>query len=495
MTKLVFSPSVPVAVASTVTGSIVAVFLNGNKPLPAATAWLEREDLLDQVVAIAETLGVSDVRQDIIDGRRLLLVNLGTDTPSENDLRSKGETIAKTLLQKLDNTSVSVIAEASQNLPPFTALRALAFGLVSGQYSYSLKQDAAQSPNGAKFYLVSGNNSPCEVVEVQDAVTEAIAAGIQRTLIDTPPNLLGVDGLVQAAEAVAADIGDVDIRVLRGDELAEFGLLNAVARASGAHQQPAVVVLTYDGNDFSTERTVLVGKGLVFDTGGVNLKPDGGRGMKADMGGSAVALSTFYSVAKRARSTNLTVVLGIARNDIGPNAYAPDDVYRAYNGKTVEIHNTDAEGRLVLADCLAYAEANLEPTRLITVATLTGAKLVALGEEYAAALSLDQSLATAFIEAANATGELAWQLPLSNAVHKRTVTSPVADVVNASTVSRAGTSAGAYFLTCFVDKVPFLHLDVAGTVGVNKPAWGVRALTQLIDSHSYVAMPSVTDAL
>src|SRR5690606_2388676 len=158
---------------------------------------------------------------------------------------------------------------------------------------------------------------------------------------------LGVDGLVSAAKRVAATIGDgVEVNILRGSALAKFGLLNAVARASGESQQPAVVVLSYKGDPENPAHTVLVGKGLVFDTGGINLKSDGGRGMKADMGGAAVALSAFYAIAATSTPANVSVVLGIVRNDIGPDAYAPDDVYTAYNGKTVEIGNTDAEGRL-----------------------------------------------------------------------------------------------------------------------------------------------------
>ncbi len=239
-----------------------------------------------------------------------------------------------------------------------------------------------------------------------------------------------------------------------------MGLLLAVNQ--GSNKEPAFIISHYKGDPSSKQNTVLVGKGITYDTGGLNLKPTGFmETMKSDMSGAATVLGTLHAVAKLKLPINLIGVIPAAENAISANSFKPGDVYRSYTGKTVEIGNTDAEGRLILADALAYAVEHLKPTRIIDFATLTGAVEIALGNEVIGLLSNQDALADALLSSGFSTYERLCRLPLYEE-YREALKSEIADIRNIGG-RPAGTITAAMFLQEFVGDTPWAHCDIAGT--------------------------------
>lgn len=247
-------------------------------------------------------------------------------------------------------------------------------------------------------------------------------------------------------------------------EKEKMGLLLAVNR--GSFREPAFIIVVYKGNPKSKEKTVLVGKGITFDTGGLDLKPPAGMfTMKSDMAGAAVVLGSIQAASSLGLKVNITGVIASTENSIGSHSYKPGDVYSGFAGKTVEIMDTDAEGRLILADALAYAVDRLKPSRIIDLATLTGAVEVALGDEVSGLMCNNDALADLLVHAGSITGEKVWRLPLYED-YREALKSDIADIK--STGGRGGGCIkAALFLQEFVNKTPWAHLDIAGTAFVN----------------------------
>lgn len=267
----------------------------------------------------------------------------------------------------------------------------------------------------------------------------------------------------------------------------KMGLLQAVSR--GSANPPRLVVLRYRGGAKSSKSIALIGKGITFDSGGLNLKSAGNiEGMRSDMAGAAACLYTIRAAAELGLPVNITAVLPLAENMLGSRSYKPGDVYRAYNGKTVEIGNTDAEGRLVLADALAYTVDRIKPDIMIDIATLTGACIVCLGEIIAGYLCTDDALSEAIFRAGEKTGERLWRLPLYRE-YAEDIKSDFADMNNVAPGRKAGTIIGAIFLKNFAGKTPWAHIDIAGTSWFSKKrgyrpkyatGYGVRLFIELL---------------
>lgn len=248
-------------------------------------------------------------------------------------------------------------------------------------------------------------------------------------------------------------------------ESEKMGLILAVSRASSV--DPHLVQASYKGNPKSKEHIILVGKGITYDTGGLSIKPtEGMLSMKCDMSGAATVLGAVKVAAELGLKVNVTALMPLAENGIGSKSYKLGDVYAGYSGKTVEINNTDAEGRLVLADAMAYAVENLAPTCMIDLATLTGACVIALGEDFSGLFSNNDELAEELLESSENTDELIWRLPLHDD-YKEAFKSEIADLVN-SGGRDAGAIKAAIFLKEFVKEVPWAHLDIAGPAYISK---------------------------
>lgn len=245
----------------------------------------------------------------------------------------------------------------------------------------------------------------------------------------------------------------------------KLGLLLAVNR--GSSLDPAFIILEYKGNPKSKDKTVLVGKGITYDTGGLNIKVANMEVMKCDMGGAAVCLAVMQAVAQLNLKVNLKVVIPSTENCVDAKSFKPGDVYTSYSGKTVEMMNTDAEGRLILADGLAYAAKNLHPTRLIDIATLTGGIDIALGPEATGMMSSSDQLADAFQKAGDTTGERVWRMPLFEEYRER-LKSDIADIKSWNGRSAAPCVA-ATFMKDFTQEIPWVHFDIASTAYTTEP--------------------------
>ncbi len=270
-------------------------------------------------------------------------------------------------------------------------------------------------------------------------------------------------------------------------EKMQMQLLLSVNR--GAMSDPAFIVMEYKGDPDSKEKSVIVGKGVTYDTGGLNLKPTGFmEEMKTDMSGAAAVFGVLRAAAALQLKANITGVVPATENAIGCKSYKPGDVYGSFAGKSVEITNTDAEGRLVLADALAYAVKHLNPTRLIDLATLTGAVVISLGVDRSGAFSNSEDLIKTALECGELTGEKVCSFPMDSE-YRKLLDSDIADIKNCHTKREAGSITAAKFLEEFVDKTPWIHFDIAGTNYLDRPRWyhltkatgvGVRLVVEML---------------
>jgi leucyl aminopeptidase len=364
---------------------------------------------------------------------------------------------------------------------------AIVEGTMLRAYSYeSYKSAPSDRRDDVAALIVSAHDDVSEVAAQAEIV--ATAVNWTRDLQNAPPNEMAPRHLAAAAqelsrlEGVTVDVDDRHGIVSRG-----MGSFAAVAQ--GSDEEPALITIRYQGPDASGPVLGLVGKAVTFDTGGISIKNANKMfEMKFDMSGGAAVLGAVGAIARLRLPITLIAVVGATENMPSGHAMRPGDVVRASNGVTIEIINTDAEGRLVLADCLAHAVAE-GAERLVDIATLTGAIITALGNTHAGVFGDDDAWVAAVSAAGAATGEIVWRLPI-HAEHGRALESDTADLMNVNEARKAGSSVAAAFLNRFTGDVPWAHLDIAGTAwGANKPyapkggsGFGVRLFVQLARS-------------
>jgi len=315
-----------------------------------------------------------------------------------------------------------------------------------------------------------------------EKLCEAVLA--TRDLMHHPSNTATPTFLAKAAQTMARK-HKVTCKILEKKDMVKLKMGSLLGVAKGSHEPPKFIVMEYKGGKPKDKPVVIVGKGVTFDTGGISLKPGAGMDeMKFDMSGGAVTIGTLQAVASLKLKVNVVGIVPATENMPGGSAIKPGDILTASNGKTIEVLNTDAEGRLILADALVYAQ-RYKPKVLIDLATLTGAVISALGHQAAAAIGTDQKLIEKLIESGDATGERLWQMPLYEEFEKATK-SDIADLKNITSGGvGAGTITAAAFLKSFTGDFPWAHLDIAGTAWTanEKPyvpkggsAYGVRLL-------------------
>jgi leucyl aminopeptidase len=309
-----------------------------------------------------------------------------------------------------------------------------------------------------------------------------------RDLQSLPSNVATPSFLGRRAREIASHHEGVSAEVLGREGIAAKEMGGLVAVSQGSAEEPKLIVLRYEGGG-GGPKLGLVGKGVTFDTGGISLKPSASmHEMKMDMSGAAAVLEAVGAIAELRLPIDLIAVVPATENMPSGTAIKPGDIITQYNGKTVEVNNTDAEGRLILADALAYA-VELGAERIVDLATLTGAVLIALGSTYAAVISNDDELASAVSDAGETTGELVWRLPL-HPEYKELTKGTVADLTNAAAKRKAGTIYAGSFLEEFVGEAPWAHVDIAGTAwdvgrpytGNDASGFGVRLLVELARS-------------
>jgi leucyl aminopeptidase len=326
--------------------------------------------------------------------------------------------------------------------------------------------------------------------EVAEAALLADAVNAARDLQNRPANDLTPSALAEHADSLAADIEQLTVETEGRDGIRGRGMNAFAAVAQGSEEEPALITMRYEGSSASSPLLAFVGKAVTFDSGGISLKPGAKMAeMKFDMSGGAAVIEAVAAVARLQLPVRLLAVVGATENLPSGRSVKPGDIVAAANGTTIEINNTDAEGRLVLADCLCHALSE-GAERIVDVATLTGAVIVALGSTYAGLISNDDELAGRLQRAGERTGEIVWRLPLHEEYDKL-IKGTYADLDNAPEARKAGTIVGGAFLAKFVGDTPWAHLDIAGSawdlgrpyVGKGASGYGVRLLVELARSY------------
>ncbi len=424
---------------------------------------------------------------------RLLVVGLGKR--QEMDAERARVAAALAARKAVELRAKSLAWSLPEPAPGGASAADLAAGLITGTILAAYRFDRFLSAD-------PDDPSPAAIESLQLLGPERLAAAAEaarvcataqnraRDLQNLPSNIATPTYLAARAEEIAAEHDAVAVEVLDREQIVAKAMGGLVAVSQGGAEPPRLIVLRYAGKG-SGPTLGLIGKGVTFDTGGISIKPSAAmEEMKMDMSGAAAVLETVAAIAELELAIDLLAVVPATENMPSGTAVKPGDIITQYNGKTVEVNNTDAEGRLILADALAYA-VELGAERLIDLATLTGAVLIALGSTYAAVISNDDELAGEVVEAGEASGELVWRLPL-HPEYKELTKGTVADLTNASAKRKAGTIYAGSFLEEFVDGRPWAHLDIAGTAwDVGRPytgdgasGFGVRLLVELARAHS-----------
>ncbi len=418
-----------------------------------------------------------------------VLAGLGKkDELTRESLRNAGATVVE-VCRKKKIKSISVIVPDLEKLPPSEAAVSIAEGLCLANYSFTRYKTRGEENNRAVEEALVFTSSHERVAPLLGEV-EILCANtlLCRDLVNETSDRSNPVAVAQEAKKLARLKG-VRCTVLGRQELEKMkmGLLSAVSRGSG--YPPQLVVLKYAGNPRNKNWTAIVGKGITFDSGGLNLKPSGHiEDMRCDMAGASACLYAIKAAAELRLKKNIVAVLPLCENMLSRSSYRPGDVYVGYNGKSVEIGNTDAEGRLILADAVAFAEDRLKPARIIDIATLTGACLICFGEIIAGLLTPSEELAQALFTAGEETGDRLWRMPLYKE-YNDDLKSDIADLSNVSSGRNAGTIIGGTFIKNFVKKTPWAHIDIAGTSWYSKPrgyrpkhatGYGVRLLIEAI---------------
>ena len=394
--------------------------------------------------------------------KRVLFVGLGEGKKLEaNELRNVFGLVGKELKKlKVNNFSIWLDSFETNELAANEVARLATEGIKLGYYTIDHYKTSSNEADTYldNMYIVS------ETDVTEDAKLGAIfadAVNEARTLINLPPNLLTATDLANYAVQLAGKFG-FEVEVLSTAELKELGMGGILAVNQGSVEEAKMITLKYTGDATSEQVVGLVGKGVTYDTGGYSLKPrESMVGMKGDMGGAAAVLGAMQIIGELKPQRNVVAVIGSTDNMVSGTAFKPDDVITTYSGKTVEILNTDAEGRLVLADAMTYAKQQ-GATMLIDLATLTGGVIVALGMDKTGALTNDDALFAKFVETSKETGEFVWQLPLTESDKKRIRKSDLADLNNSPGRDGHMIFAGG-FVGEFAEDTPWIHLDIAGT--------------------------------
>ncbi|HSI79536.1 MAG TPA: leucyl aminopeptidase [Solirubrobacterales bacterium] len=472
-------------------------------PWPEADADLVAVGLVkgaDLAAELRDAPGSADARAELdrltlaYPGRPARVAVAGLGEPGDADaerLRVVAAAVAKraaalearTLAWVLPDLPGVVAADAAAALVEGTILAGYRFDRYRG------RDEGEPEPVALERLTLLAPAGPGVENEVEAARVAAAAANRARELQDTPANDLSPADLARRAEEIAAEHDPLSVDVLGPEQIAARGLGGLAAVAAGSAVEPRLIVLRHaaGGSGGGGETIGLVGKAVTFDSGGISIKPSTGmHEMKMDMSGGAAVLEAVGAIAELGLGLDLVAVVPATENMPSGTATRPGDVITQLNGMTVEVTNTDAEGRLILADALTYCVRELGADRVVDLATLTGAVIVALGSTYAALVSNDDAWAERVFEAAEDSGELAWRLPLHDEYRELTK-GKVADLVNSAAKRKAGTIYGAAFLEHFVDSKPWAHLDIAGTswdvgreyVGSGPTGFGVRLLVRL----------------
>ncbi|HEX3756993.1 MAG TPA: leucyl aminopeptidase [Rhizomicrobium sp.] len=432
---------------------------------------------------------------------RILLAGLGkVEELDKKNLEVLGAQIAAKLLTGGDaSASLAIDPPKGSKIKNGQFAAHLAFGARLRSYRFNLYRTKNLQEYETKFTTLRVMTADAAAAKRAYAGLDAVAEGVffARDLVNEPPNILYPAEFARRAKARLGKLG-VKVEILGEAEMKKQGFGALLGVGQGSERESQLVVMQWNGGNKSSSSKVgkpiaLVGKGVCFDSGGLSLKPGGGMAsMKGDMAGAAAVVGTLMALATRKAKVNAVGVIGLVENMPDGGAIRPDDVLKSLSGQMIEVLNTDAEGRLVLADALTYTQRRFAPKAIIDLATLTGNVIQALGFEHAGVFSNNDELAERLTQAGRETGERVWRLPLDPAYDKM-IRSKIADVKNIGGPN-SGSITAAQFLKRFIEKdMPWAHLDIAGVAwqdGEQRPmipswgtGWGVRMLNRLVIEH------------
>jgi leucyl aminopeptidase len=456
---------------------------------------------LERAAAAAKFKGKSGSSLEIlapagVPASRLLLIGVGAGNADDADKPAKFEdylSLGGQTAAKLGHGASAVVLFDLPEAPAEPAAAAAQFALGGwlraykfDQYKTRKKDEEKDGPVEVRLGVADAESARALVAEASHTAEAVVLA---RTLVNEPANVLSPAEFARRASELMK-LG-VEVEILDEKAMAELGMRALLGVGQGSENESRLVVLRWNGGAPDAAPIAFVGKGVVFDTGGISIKPAAGmEDMKGDMGGAAAVTGALHAIAARKAKANVVGVLGLVENMPDGKAQRPGDIVKSMSGQTIEVINTDAEGRLVLADALTYVIEKHKPVAVVDLATLTGAILVALGQEYAGLFSNNDELADRLTKAGTATGEKLWRFPMGPAYDKL-IDSKFADVKNTGG-RNAGSITAAQFLQRFVGKTPWAHLDVAGTA-MGSPAsdvnqswgsgYGVRLLDRLVKDY------------
>ncbi len=425
---------------------------------------------------------------------RVLVIGLGEEAKlDEVKLQKTGGKIMSKLISSGDE-SISIAADTPKesNISGAEFAAHMAYGIRLRRYrfdKYFTKEEDNKKPSVISVSMMSTSAANAQKLFAE---LDAVADGVQfaRNLVTEPGNVIYPESYAEKIKELST-LG-IDVEILAEDEMEELGMGSLLGVGQGSACESLLVIMHWNGSDNDDEQPVaFVGKGVTFDTGGISLKPGAGmEDMKFDMGGSAAVVGAMKALAGRNAKVNAIGVVGLVENMPSSTAQRPGDVVTSMSGQTIEVINTDAEGRLVLADALWYTQDRFKPKFMIDLATLTGAMMIALGQEFAGIFSNNDELCENLTKAGQEVDELVWRMPLSKGFDKM-VDSKIADMKNIGG-KYGGSITAAQFLQRFANDVPWVHIDIAGTAWKTESSdvadrgatgYGVRLLDQLVRNN------------
>jgi leucyl aminopeptidase len=483
---------------STARRGILVVFCDDGLKFGAETRKIlgRAADLVSRAAATKQFKGKSGSTLDILapeglKASRLIVVGAGELTAiKDQDFLKLGGTAAGKLSAGKD--AVTFIAELPTGAMDPDQVAAVAAGVRLRAYKFdrykTKKKDGEDAALRADISLAVGDvGAARKAFTVREHIVHGVI--MARELVNEPPNVLYPEEFARRASRLRK-LG-VEVEILDVKAMTKLGMGALLGVAQGSARPGRAVIMRWNGSKRGDQPVAFVGKGVCFDTGGISIKSAGSmEDMKGDMGGAACVVGLMHALAARKANVNAVGAIGLVENMPDGNAQRPGDIVTSMSGQTIEIINTDAEGRLVLADMLWYVAKKFKPKFMIDLATLTGAIMVALGTEYAGLFSNNDELAERLTKAGLATGERVWRMPLGPEYDKQ-IDSQFADMKNTG-VRHGGSITAAQFLQRFVDDTPWAHLDIAGTaMGAPKTeisqswssGYGVRLLERLVAEH------------
>jgi leucyl aminopeptidase len=477
----------------TISGTLVIPLAEGGKLPPKLETTLTEE--LQKAIDAADFKGKKGkilTLYSVASYDRVVVAGVGGKIPAAHDLQNLGGAIVKAT--GTDETErVNILWSGLEADTDFPAAH-IALGLQLGAYNFdkykSADEDEDEAAPETRFVIHTEFSQDTAQYWSNNLAPVAEGVFFARDLINEPANVIYPQSFVDRSLTAFKGVANVSIKVLDVKQMDKLGMGALLGVGMGSERPPRLLVITYLGGNQDEPPLAFVGKGVTFDSGGISLKsPKGMWRMKYDMSGAAAATGTLLTLAKRKAPVNAVAVAALVENMPSQQAQRPGDVRTTMSGKTVEVINTDAEGRLILSDAVWYTQQEFAPIIMVDLATLTGSIKVALGETYAGVFSRQDELAKQLIASGKAAGEEVWRMPL-HADFRKAIKSDIADVKNSVEGGYGGASTGAEFIGTFVEQeTVWAHLDIAGKAWGSKSTstnpkgavgWGVRLLNQLV---------------